>query len=236
MAVSSALRNRYERGLRLLLMLLGGVLSLASLNVGALLVSRSESRRNEITTRLALGAGRIRIVRQLLTESLVIAACGGVLGLALAWRGSELLLRLATSNSGALPIDLTPDLRIALFTVVVSTLSWAFCLVCFRHCEPRRLREYPYEPSSAAPRSRLLDRSLVVSQTALAVILVVIAGLFLRSLQKLWTQDTGYNRRNVLMFSVDARLIGKANRGAHDSNKREVEQAAKHPGSRGEDP
>ena len=225
----SALRNRYERGLRLLLMLLGGVLSLASLNVGALLVSRSESRRNEITTRLALGAGRIRIVRQLLTESLVIAACGGVLGLALAWRGSELLLRLATSNSGALPIDLTPDLRIALFTVVVSTLSCLLfgLLPALRATAASSVR---IRAGLGGPRSRLLDRSLVVSQTALAVILVVIAGLFLRSLQKLWTQDTGYDRRNVLMFSVDARLIGKRTQ-AHGIYKRIVEELRSIPGA-----
>jgi ABC-type antimicrobial peptide transport system permease subunit len=86
----SGLRNTYERGLRLLLLMLGGVLCLASLNVAALLLARSESRAEEMATRLALGASRSRIVRQLLTESAVIAAGGALLGLALAWRGSEL--------------------------------------------------------------------------------------------------------------------------------------------------
>ncbi len=119
----SGLRRGYEEGLRLLLMLLGGVLCLASLNVAALLLSRSEARRDEFATRLALGAGRARIVRQLLTESAVIAAGGGILGLLIAWRGSELLLRVATSSTGTLPIDLAPDARVVLFTLGVSIAS-----------------------------------------------------------------------------------------------------------------
>jgi predicted permease len=204
----SGLREDYEQGLRVLLMLLGGVLCLASLNVAALLLSRSEARRDEFATRLALGAGRGRIVRQLLTESAVIAACGGVLGLLIAWRGSELLLRVATSNTDMLPIDLAPDARVVTFTCAVSIAS---CLM---------FGLLPAARTTAASRissrgelggrgRRLLDRGLVVSQTAVALVLVVCTGLFLRSLQNLWAQDTGYDRHNVQMFSIDSRLIGK---------------------------
>jgi predicted permease len=203
----SGLRNTYERGLRLLLMMLGGILCLASLNVATLLLARSTSRRDEIATRLALGADRGRIVRQLLTEAGVIAACGGLLGLLLAWRGSELLLRLATSNTGALPISVTPDARVIAFTLAVSVAS---CLL-FGILPALRATASARSSSSrevGGRRRRFLDRTLVASQAALSLVLVVLAGLFLRSLHNLWTQETGYDRRNVLMLSVDRDLKG----------------------------
>jgi predicted permease len=203
----SGLRNTYERGLRLLLMMLGGVLCLASLNVAALLLARAASRREEIATRLALGADRGRVVRQLLTESAVIAGCGGLLGLLLAWRGSELLLRLATSNADALPIRVSPDARVVAFTLAVSVAT------CLLFGVLPALRATASARASSARevgrrRGRLLDRTLVASQTALSLVLVVFAGLFLRSLHNLWTQETGYDRRDVLMFSVDRDLKG----------------------------
>ncbi len=203
----SGLRTGYERGLRLLLLLLAGVLCLASLNVASLLLSRAEARRSEFATRLALGAGRARLVRQLLTESAVIAGAGCLLGLVLAWRGSELLLRLATSNTGVLPIDLSPDLRIVAFTCALSAAS---CLI-FGLLPAIRATSVTAAARGevGGRRRRILDRTLVVSQTALAMTLVVCAGVFLRSLQNLWGQDTGYDRKSVLMFSIDAGLIGR---------------------------
>ena len=203
----SGLRNTYERGLRLLLMMLGGILCLASLNVATLLLARSASRREEIATRLALGADRWRIVRQLLTESAVIAGSGGLLGLLVAWRGSELLLRLATSNTEALPISVAPDARVIAFTLAVSIAS---CLL-FGVLPAMRATASSRSSSSrevSGRRRRLLDRTLVASQAALSLVLVVLAGLFLRSLHNLWVQDTGYDRRNVLMFSPDKELKG----------------------------
>ena len=143
-AASVACATVTSAGCELLLALLGGVLVLASLNVAALLLSRSEARRDEIAIRLALGAGRAACLRQLLTESAVIAAGGGALGLLIAWRGSELLLRLAMPNTTVLPIDLSPDLRIVAFTCVVSI---AGCLVfgllpaVRATASPRRVRE-----------------------------------------------------------------------------------------------
>jgi predicted permease len=203
----SGLRDGYQDGLRLLLMILGGVLTLASLNIAALLLSRSEARQQEIALRLALGAGRFRVVRQLLTESALLAICGGALGLWLAWRGSEMLLRLATSAPGALPIDLTPDLRTIGF---VSGVCISSCLVFGLLPAIRGTWVVGHFSRGAVSprRRRLLDRSLVVSQTALALVVVMCAGLFIRSLQQLWTQDTGYDRANVLMLSIDAGLTG----------------------------
>ena len=228
----SGLRNGYQDGLRLLLMILGGVLALASLNIAALLLSRSEARKQEIAIRLALGAGRVRVVRQLLTESALLAVCGGALGLWVASSGSQMLLRLATSAPGTLPVELTPDLRTIAFAGGVCIVS---CLV-FGLLPAIRgtLVVSHFSRGAVSPRGRrLLDRSLVVLQTALALVVVMCAGLFIRSLQNLWTQETGYDRSNLLMLSIDAGLIGtrgpqaqrrlpsRARRTAHDPRRTE---------------
>jgi predicted permease len=226
----SGLRNRYRQGLRVLLMLLGGVLCLASLNVAALLLSRSEARRDEIATRLALGARRGRIVRQLLTESAIIALFGGAFGLLISWRGSELLLRLARPDAGALPIDVAPDARLVLFTCLVSVGS---CLVFGLLPAARTTASRGSSRSEVGGRRRrLLDRALVVSQTALALVLVVCAGLFLRTLQNLWSQETGYDRRNILMFSIDAGLVGQRGPVARDIYQRVLDELGAIPAAR----
>lgn len=205
----SDLRFAYERWLGLLLMLLGAVLLLASLNVATLLLSRSDARQREIATRLALGAGRGRIVRQFLTESMVLAAGAGAGGLVLASWGSRALLRIATPAAERLPVDLSPDLRLILFTIGVSSLTCLlFGLVpAIRATSPQRLMSS--RQIGGGRQRRILDRALVASQVALSLVLLVAAGLFLRTLGNLWAQDPGYDRQNVLMFSVDAHLAGR---------------------------
>jgi predicted permease len=206
---NSDLRDRYERWLRLLLMLLGAVLLLASLNVATLLLSRADARQREIATRLALGAARWRIVRQFLTESLVLATGAGALGLALAIWGSRALLAVATPAAERAPVDLAPNLRLIAFMLAVSVATGLlFGLIpAIRATSPGRV--LGSRQVGGGRRRRLLDRSLVASQVALSLVLLVAAGLFLRTLANLWAQDPGYDRRNVLMFSVDARLAGR---------------------------
>ncbi len=201
----SGVRDSYTRGLQLLLILFGGALCLASLNVAALMLSRYAARRDEIAIRLALGAPRGRIVRQLLTESSIIAAGGGILGLLIAWSGSALLLRLAGASARLVLIDTSPDRRVLAFATAVSAGS----CVLFALLPAIRTTSASRVSSRAAVGGRrrpLVDRVLVVSQTALAFVFVACAGLFLHNLQALWTQQTGYDRRNVLMFSLDAGL------------------------------
>ena len=204
---SSDLRNGYDRWLRLVLMVLAAVLVLASLNVATLLLSRSDARQRETATRLALGASRGRIIRQLLTESLVLAALAGAIGVALASWGSATLLRLALPASESAPVDLDPGIRVFAFTAAVSALTCLlFGLVpAIRATSPRTL----LAARQIDGARRLLDRTLVACQVALSLVLLVTAGLFLRTLGNLWAQETGYDRRAVLMFSVDAHLAGK---------------------------
>jgi len=203
--VFSGLRNRYTTGLQLLLVICGGALCLASLNVAALMLSRYAARRDEMATRLALGAPRGRIVRQLLTESSVIAACGGVLGLLIASRASELLLRLGTGNPEFLPIDTSPDLRVFVFATAVSVASCLLfaLLPAVRTTTASRVSS---RGDVGKAQRQVADRALVVSQTALAFVFVTAAGLFLHNLQTLWAREPGYDRNNVLMFSLDANL------------------------------
>ena len=205
----SGLRDNYQRWLGLLLMFLGAVLLLAGLNVATLLLSRSDARQQEIATRLALGAGRWRVVRQFLTESIVLATFAGALGLALASWGSRALLRIATPASERLTVDLTLDARLVAFTIIVSA---ATCLLfglipAIRATAPGRF--VTTRQIGGGRRRQLLDRALVASQVGISLVLLVSAGLFLRSLGKVWALEPGYERNNVLMFSVDAKLAGK---------------------------
>jgi predicted permease len=218
----SGMRYTYARWLRLLLLLLGAVLLLASLNIATLLLARAEARRAEIVTRLALGAPRLRLARQLLTESMLLAAAGGVAGLALAWWGGGALLRTARPGLEQMPLDLAPNPRLIVFTMAVSALT---CLLfglipALRSTAGRMVSE---RALTGRPERRLMDRCLVATQVAVSLVLVVFAGLFLRTMQNLWSQETGYDRRNVLMFSVDAGLVGRKGMAASDSYRRILE-------------
>jgi predicted permease len=205
----SDLRFVYERWLRMLLMLLAAVLLLAGLNVATLLLSRSDARQREITTRLALGAGRWRIVRQLLTEAMVLAGISAALGLAIASWGSRALLAIAVPASQRLPLVLSVDSRVVAFTIAVALVtSILFGLIpAIRATSPRPF--LTTRQVGGGRRRRLVDRALVASQVALSLVLLLVAGLFLRTVDNILGLETGYVRENVLMFSVDARLAGR---------------------------
>ena len=227
----SDLRAKYAQWLELLLMLLGAVLLLASLNVATLLLSRSDARRHEIATRLALGAGRWRIVRQFVTESLVLAAVAAAGGLVLAVWGSRALLTIALPAAERPPIELSPNLRLLALTIAVSALTCLlFGLVpALRATTASRLSAN--RQVGAGPRRRALDRTLVAAQVALSLVLLVAAGLFARTLQNLWGQQPGYDRRNVLMVSADPRLAGRTADEIPRTYRRILEELRRVPGA-----
>jgi predicted permease len=206
----SGLRNNYAFPLKLLMGVAGIVLLVACANVANLLLARASNRRREIAVRLALGAGRGRLIRQLLTESGLLALIGGALAVPAAWWGSAALVRMISTGDSILPLDVHPDWRIFGFTAAVSLLT-GILFGLAPAVRGTRLDPGPTmkEGSRQAGRSsHTLDRLLVVAQVALSVVSIAGAGLFVRTLQNLWSVNVGYDRENVLMFSVDTRLAG----------------------------
>jgi predicted permease len=203
----SVIRNAYQQRLRVMLTMMTAVLLLASLNVATLLLARAEARRDEITMRLALGASRWRVIRQLLTESAILATAGGTLGLLLAWWASQALLTVAIRDTVGIGIDVTPDARVLTFTLAASAIT---CLVFGLLPAVRSTAQTAsVRREVRGRRQRWLERTLVASQTAVSLVLLVFMALFLRSLDNLWARDPGYVRENVGLFSTDARLAGK---------------------------
>ena len=205
------------RPLKLLFIAVALILAIACANVASLLLARAKTRGKEIGIRLALGATRRRIVRQLLTESLLLALAGGALGFLLAVWTSRLASGLRTRAGGALDLDVTPNTRVLLFTLVVSVLTVVLFGV-MPALRTSRLKLVPVLKGDLSTpvfrRGPTLHSLLVVSQVALSLVLLAGAGLFLRSLWKLQSIDKGFTGDNVLAMSVNMELQGfDANRG-----------------------
>jgi predicted permease len=201
------LRMQYEFPLKILMAFVGLVLLVACANIATLLLARAAARQREIAVRLAIGAGRGRIIRQLLTESFLLSALGGVLGLLIALAGSRALMAMVADGDA---IEVSPDLRMFIFTSAASLLTafmfgLAPALRASRVSPFTAMKEHPGR--TALSRGRL-DKFLIVFQVAISVLLLAGAGLFVRSLNNLWNVDTGYDRENVLMFSLNPQLTG----------------------------
>jgi predicted permease len=205
-------RLAYRLPLYTLSIVVGLVLLIACANVANLLLARAASRQREIGVRLALGAGRGRLIRQLLTESLLLATLGGAFGLLLAFWFKDGLLAVTDwggQQMGALEIRL--DLRVLVFTMA---LSWAAGIL-FGLAPAWRATKVDLAPalkssfrgSSSSARS-LFTKALIVAQVAISLSLMIGAGLFLRTLINLHRVDPGFNTSNLLLFSVEPGLSG----------------------------
>jgi predicted permease len=201
-------RRQYAEPLFVLLGVSGAVLLIGCVNVASLLVARGSARGHEMAVRLSLGAGRVRLIRQLLTESLLLALAGGAVGVALAYAGSHYLLDFLATSRTPIVLDVRPDLRVLAFTTVLSLATGIlFGLApAWRTTAPRgasALTAGTRVRGSGRVR-RGPGRWLIGSQVAVSVILLFSAGLFLRSLHNLRSIDTGFDRESVLLVATDA--------------------------------
>jgi predicted permease len=201
------LRRGFERPLYVLMAMVGLVLLVACANLAGLLLARGAARRREFGVRAALGAGRLTLVRQLVTESLLLAGVGGVLGLALAQSGARLLAGYLPGYGQSFLLRLTPDRCVLLFTMAVSLSTGIFfgLLPALRTTGTDLVTTLKDEAGGVLGRAsgQLGNKLLVISQIALTCLLLIGAGLFVRTLQSLKALDTGFHRENLMVFGLD---------------------------------
>jgi predicted permease len=212
-----ALRRRYSKPLFILMTMVGLILTIACANLANLLLARSAARRREMAVRLSLGAGRFRIIRQLLTESLLLSLCGGVFGIFVGALGIRALTLLLADGREDFDIHAQMDWRVLLFTLLIVFLS-AFLFGFAPAIQATRVDVTPAlkEAHASTPRARRrrfgipfgLSHVLVVWQIASALLLVSAAGLFARTLSNLRSVAVGFNQENLLLFHVDAAQAG----------------------------
>jgi predicted permease len=206
----SGLRREFSDPLKILMGIAGLVLLIACANIANLLLARSTARTREFAVRQALGAGRGRLVRQLLTESVMLALAGGALGVAFAAVASKLLLRLVSDGPETVPLNLAIDSRMLLFTLAVTLVTaLLFGTIPAMRATRLELTQSLKDRGTVAVRGKgLLAKSLIISQVAFSLLLVVAAGLFLRSLVNLTRVDLGFDKQNVLFLHLDESSAG----------------------------
>src|SRR6266478_1693270 len=203
----SELRQDSETSLWLLLGISGLVLLIACANLANLMLARTSARERQITIRRALGATRWRMVRELLSESLLLAAAGSICGLFLAFAISRMLVAFISTQQNQVFLDLGMDWRLLAFTTalaVLTTVSFGLApAVRATRAEPATLLQSGSRGMSGGRERFSLRRILVVSQVALSVVLLMGALLFVRSLRNLTTLNIGFEQSGILVTNVD---------------------------------
>lgn len=202
------LRNEFKQPLFLLMSMVALVLLVACANVANLLLARANTRQREIAIRLALGAGRRRLIRQLLTESVLLAMAGGAFGVLLAYWGSPLLVTLMSHGQNQITLNVSPDLPVLAFTVLVALITGITFGLTPALRATRSAADSGSRHLTVTRGGRRLGRALVVAEVGLSLVLVVGAGLLVRTLRNLETLDPGFNRHNVLLFWLDPTAAG----------------------------
>jgi predicted permease len=209
-------RESFKRFLGLLMAAVVCLLLIACANIGGLLMVRAAARRRELAIRLAVGGGRLRIVRQLLTEGMLLSAAGAGLGLLLAPNASSLIPPLRQSVYGLGNVRIDIDVSVLVFTFLLATASTLlFALWPGVQASRADLIAGLKEGTQGAGRQGSLGQKvLVISQVAISLVLLIGAGLTVRTMQKLLNYDKGFESRNVLLMSVDLIIQGYSpNRG-----------------------
>jgi macrolide transport system ATP-binding/permease protein len=213
----NTLRREYTKPLYVLLTMVGLILAIACANTANLLLARAAARRREMAVRLSIGAGRSRLVRQLLTESVVLALTGGALGVLIAVAGIGVLTGLLANGQESFTLHADLNWRVLLVTLGLSVLSGiVFGLAPAVQSASPALLPALKDTSAGGPRRRLLTslpritltQGLVVSQIAISLLLLVATGLFGRTLANLQSVPLGFNRDNLLLFDLNAPQAG----------------------------
>jgi putative ABC transport system permease protein len=201
----SSTRHDYRTALFTLMAVVGLVLLIACANIANLLLSRAAARQREVTIRMAIGAARRRVIRQLISESLLLSALGAIGGLLFAIWGSRLLVHLISTTRSELQLDTAPDIRVLAFTMGIALLTGflfglAPALRATRVLPQNALQEHA---RGVVGNRFTLGRALVSGQLALSLMLLVGAGLFLGTFRNLVNVDLGFTSRNVLLVDAD---------------------------------
>jgi macrolide transport system ATP-binding/permease protein len=211
------LRRRYSKPLYVLWTMVGLILAIACANTANLLLSRATARRREMAVRLSVGAGRLRLVRQLLTESLLLALVGGTLGVVLAFWGVRFLTLLLANGRENFTLGAQLNWHVLLATFALSVLCGAvFGLAPAIQSARADLTPALKEGRTAEPSTPMglalwrvsLNQALVVSQIVFSLLMLAAAGLFVRTLSNLQSIQMGFNRENLLLFELNARQAG----------------------------
>jgi putative ABC transport system permease protein len=209
--LSSRLREQFDKPLVVLMAVVGLLLLIACTNIASMLLARGAARQREMALRVSLGAGRLRLVRQVLTESLLLAALGSLLGILLAYFATDVLVGIMASGRDSIELSVRPDAGVLLFTAGAALLTgilfglapaWQ-ALACVPAIGLRggvRAGETGFR--------RLFGKSLVVAQVALSVVLLSAAGLFVANLSDLRHLDLGFQRDHVLLVTLDPARSG----------------------------
>jgi len=213
----ATLRDRFATSLLVLMAVVALLLLIACTNVAGLLLARAAARQHEMALRVSLGAGRVRLVRQALTESLLLAAMGGLLGSALASVGAGTLVRIILSGreflrlQPGIEIQVQPDLQVLLFTATVAVVTAVLfgAAPAWHALTMAPASSLRAHGAAGETRSRrVFGKSLVVAQVALSIVLSSAAALFVQHLSNLRNQDLGFQRRSLLLVTLDATRSG----------------------------
>jgi predicted permease len=204
-----SLRRQYSKPLYVLLAMVGLILAIACANIANLLLARAAARRREMAVRLSLGAGRFRVVRQLLTESVMLASLGGAFGVLFAIWGVRSLTLLLSHGQQNFTLHAELNWHVLVVTAALSVVcgllfGLAPAIVSTRPDVMPALKN----GRGGGPHNRHVQHVLVVAQIAISFLILVAAGLFVRTLNKLHSVQLGYARENILLFSLNARQAG----------------------------
>jgi len=212
------LRQRFSKPLLVLMGMVGLVLLIACANIANLLLARATARTKEMAVRLSMGAGRLRVLRQLLTESLLLALLGGAAGILVAAWATQSLVSLIAAGQTPIRLDVHLDERVLLFTLAACVFTGTlFGLVpALRATRVDLAQALKESPSTGGEGKRRGAKALVAVQVALSVLLLSATGLLVRTLYNLKTQGSGFDGTNVVLLELDPRAANLSPAGTAD--------------------